>query len=199
MKVKNVIIVWALSSVMTIPLAAQDAAKYELKSAVIRKEVTTMGMRFDATWHIDDFGRKESVDMTMQNGVSQGVDKHIRILVTGDTVVTVDMDQKTAGKVTPPEKPINYLQLTPEIREKYKIMETGEEVVAGKKCRKYSLEIMQMGQPFQANTWVWKGIVLKSEVSGNGMTISVETATEVQENAVVPADVFVVPEGITLQ
>jgi uncharacterized protein (DUF2147 family) len=199
MKVKNAITVWLLSSAMAIPVVAQDAAKYELKSAVIQKEITTMGQKFNATWYIDDSGRKESVDMTIKNGMAQGVDKHVRTLMIGDTVVTVDMDLKVAHKMALPEKPINYLQITPDIEEKYKLKENGEEDVAGKKCKKYSLEIMQMGQTLHLKTWVWKGLVLKSETAGNGMTFAIETATEVQENVPVSSGVFSLPDGVIFQ
>jgi hypothetical protein len=196
MKVKNVITVWLLSSAMTIPMAAQDTARYELKSAVIQKEITTMGQKFNATWYIDDSGKNESVDMTVKNGMAQGVDKHVRTLMRSDTAITVDMDMKVGNRMPLPEKPVNYLQLTPEIREKYKFQEAGEEEIAGKNCRKYTLEVTQMGQAFHLKTWVWKGLVLKSETSGNGMTFAIETATEVQENEAVPADAFSIPDGV---
>jgi hypothetical protein len=186
MNVKRAMAMWLLS-VMAIPVVAQDATKYEIKSAIIQKEITTMGQKFNATWYIDDFGQKESVDMTM-NGM------HVRTMMIDDAVVTVDMDLKVTNKTVLPEKPINYRSLTTEIKEKYKIKETGEEEIAGKRCQKYSLEIAPMGQTVQARTWVWKGLVLKSEMESNGMVVSIEVAIEVQENAIVPEDVFTVPE-----
>jgi hypothetical protein len=190
---------WLLLSFMTITLSAQDAAKYELESAIVQKEITMMGQKLNATWYMDGFGRKESVEMTIKNGIAQGVDKHIRTLTEGASVITIDLDLNVGNRMELPEKPVNYLQLTPEIREKYKIREGGEEEIAGKKCRKYSLEVTQMGQTLLVTAWVWKGLVLKSESAGNGMVFAVETATEVQENAAVPADKFVVPENAIIQ
>jgi hypothetical protein len=180
--------------VATISVAAQDAGRYELESAIVQKEITMMGQKLNATWYMDGFGRKESAEMTIKNGIAQGVDKHIRTLTEGTTVITVDLDMNVGNRIELPEKPVNYLHLTPEVREKCKIREGGEEEIAGKKCRKYSLEITLMGQKALVTAWVWKGIVLKSESTGNGMVFAVEMATEVQENAAVPVGKLVVPE-----
>jgi hypothetical protein len=97
-----------------------------------------------------------------------------------------------------PEKPINYLQLTPEIREKYKIKDAGEETVVGKTCKKYSLEITQMGQILKTTNCVWKGLVLKAEISSGGMLVSTEIAIDIQENVPVSADKFTIPEGFII-
>lgn len=196
MKARKTISACLLSSLIATGLSAQDAAKYELKSAIIQKEVTAIGMKLSATWYIDDFGQKEAVLMTIKDGVAPGEDRHTLAITDSAFVTTADLISKIGTRLALPEKPVNYLHLTPEVREKYKIKEAGEEMVAGKKCRKYLLEVTQMGQALQANTWVWKGIVLKSEMSGNGMTVSVETATEVEENVQVPAEKFVLPADI---
>jgi hypothetical protein len=199
MNTKRKIAVWLLSSFTTITLSAQDAAKYEIESAIVQKEITMMGQKMNATWYMDDFGRKESIEMTLKNGITQGVDKHIRTLTEGASIVTVDLDLNVGNRMTLPEQPVNYLQLTPEIREKYKIKEGGEEEIVGKKCRKYSLEVTQMGQTVLVTAWVWKGLVLKSESAGSGMVFAIETATEVQENVTVPADKLIVPENAIIQ
>lgn len=190
---------WLLLSSMTITLSAQDAAKYEIESAIIKKEITMMGQKLNAIWYIDEFGRKESVEITIKNGIAQGVDKHIRTLMEGTSVVTVDLDMKVGNRMELPEKPVNYLQLTPEITEKYNIQENGEEEIAGKKCRKYSLELSQMGQTMQVKAWVWKGLVLKSETSAGSMAVVVETATEIEENASVSDDKFITPAGAVIK
>jgi hypothetical protein len=57
----------------------------------------------------------------------------------------------------------------------------------------------QMGQTLQIKTWIWKGIVLKSETSGNGMVFATETATEILENISVPEEKFKAPEGAIIQ
>lgn len=187
----------ALFLSVTTALSAQEA-KYELKSAAIQKETVAMGQKFESTWYIDDFGKKESNEAVFKMGGVANIEKRILTIMEDASVVNVDLGLKSATRMKLPEKPINYLQLTPEVIEKYKIKEQGEEEIAGKPCKKYSLEVSQMGQTAQVDTWVWKGLVLKSQTSGNGMVVMVETAKEIQENAVVPAEKFMIPEGITI-
>ena len=179
-----------LLSFIAISLSAQEA-KYEIKSAIIKKETTMMGQKIESVTYIDDFGKKESTEMNFPGA------GNMRIIQEGSSVITVNLDSKQAMRANLPEKPINYLQLTPEVREKYNIKETGEEEIAGKVCKKYSLDVVQMGQSVEIKAWVWKGVVLKSETAGNGMII-IEKATEIQENVDVPADKLVVPDGISI-
>jgi hypothetical protein len=194
--IRKTICVFLLSGIV-IAVSAQKA-KYELKSAIIKKETIAMGQKFEAVWYFDDFGIKESVEITVKNGIVEGVDKHVRTILDSVSATNVDLDLRQANKMMLPEKPISYLQLTPEIIEKYKIRDTGEETVAGKICKKYSLEVTQMGQTLKINNCVWKGLVLKTETSAGGMLIGTETAIDIQENVPVPADKFTVPEGFII-
>lgn len=178
-------------------LFAQET-KYELKSAIIKKETVAMGQKFESIWYIDDYGEKESSETLMKVGGVTGIEKHLLTIMDGNFVINVDLDMKTASRMKMPQEAVNYLKLSPEIIEKFKVKEIGEEEVAGKPCKKYSLEISQMGQTAQVLTWVWKGLVFKSEMGANGMMIMKETVAEIKENPAVPADKFIVPEGITI-
>lgn len=196
MKAKTLFV--ALLLAVTTLLSAQEA-KFEIKSAIITKEMVAMGQKVECTWYVDDYGKKEALELTMKTGGVAGVEKHIRTITDGAaSVITVDLDMKTAMRMKLPQQPINYLKLTPDVIEKYKIKEVGEETIAGKTCKKYTLEITQMGQTLQMSVWVWKGMVLKSETASNGMVVMIETAKEINESTTVPADKFVVPEGIKI-
>lgn len=196
MKAKTLFAVLLLA--VTTLLSAQEA-KFEIKSAIITKEMVAMGQKVECTWYVDDYGKKESLELTMKTGGVAGVEKHIRTITDGAaSVITVDLDMKTAMRMKLPQQPINYLKLTPDVIEKYKIKEVGEETIAGKTCKKYTLEITQMGQTLQMSVWVWKGMALKSETASNKMVVMVETAKEINESTTVPADKFVVPEGIKI-
>jgi hypothetical protein len=92
MKTKRGFFVWLLSSFVTIALSAQNVAKYEIKSAIIQKEVVMMGQKINATWYIDGFGQKESAEMSM-------MDKHIRILTEGKSIITIDLDQNVGNRM----------------------------------------------------------------------------------------------------
>lgn len=196
MKAKTLFV--ALLLAVTTLLSAQEG-KFGIKSAIITKEMVAMGQKVECTWYVDDYGKKESLELTMKTGGVAGVEKHIRTITDGAaSVITVDLDMKTAMRMKLPQQPINYLKLTPDVIKKYKIKEVGEETIAGKICKKYTLEITQMGQTLQMSVWVWKGMALKSETASNKMVVMVETAKEINESTTVPADKFVVPEGIKI-
>lgn len=196
MKMKILFAALLLSA--TTLLSAQEA-KYGIKSAIIKKDMVAMGQKVECAWYVEDYGKKEAVEIAMKTGGVAGIEKHIRTISEGASVVNVDLDMKTAMRMNLPQQPINYLQLTPDVIEKFKIKETGKEEIAGKPCKKYALEITQMGQTVQMSVWIWKGLALKSETASNGMVVMVETATQVDESSVVPVDKFVVPEGINVK
>jgi outer membrane lipoprotein-sorting protein len=188
---------------MAVALSAQDAAKrYEVRSAIIQKEMTTAGQKekVQTTWYIDDFGGKEAVEMTVKAGFLK---QQMLTVTDSESITAINLSTKSATRmkrqaVNNLPETINYLQLTPEIREKYALKEIGEEEVAGKSCKKYSTEAAQMGQTMQINTWIWKGIVLKSETSSNGKVVATDTAVKVEEDAAIPADKLAVPENVTV-
>ena len=178
-------------------LSAQEA-KYEIKSAIITKSVEMMGQKIDGMQYVDDFGVKESITLKMPMQGVPGSFLQIRTINKGDTIITANLELKTGNKIVLPEKPVNYLKLTEEVREKYKIKELGQEEVAGKQCDKYSLEVSQMGQQVSTTAWVWKGIVLKSVTSASGMTMT-EEATGIKENIEVDTENFTIPKDVTIQ
>jgi len=184
----------------TAAMPAFGGNKYAVKSAIIKKEMSVMGQSITNIFYIDNFGAKEAIETTMKNGIAAGVDKHIRRIYDGSSVVNIDLDLNTATQTAlPDELQVNYLQLTPEVKEKYKLKETGQENVAGKPCTTYSMEMTQMGVTAYVKAWVWKGIPLKTETSAAGMVLTSEKVIDIQENAVVPADKFIVPKGVSIQ
>lgn len=52
MNVKLLLSVWLLF--VTTVLKAQES-KYELKSAIIKKETVAMGQKLESTWYIDEY------------------------------------------------------------------------------------------------------------------------------------------------
>ena len=174
-------------------LSAQEA-KYEIKSAVIKKTMEMWGQKVEAVQYFDDYGKNESVSLNMQ---VQGVSTNMRTIIKGDIITILNLDNKTGFRSTMPEVPINYLNLTQELRDKYKIKELGEETIIGKPCKKYSSEMNQMNQNVSVTTWVWKGIALKTISTTNNMAMA-EEATEIQENAAVDAANFNTPDDFNI-
>ena len=169
-------------------------ARYELKSGIVKFNATSQGNQMTITEYFDDYGKKEAA---LTEAGSAFVKTEIKTIQFGDTVYQINMAMKMGQKTTLPEKPVNYLQLTSDVREKYKVQELGEETVADKSCKKYSLEVTQMGQTVKTEVCVWKGIVLKTVLKMGDVELMTQTATEVQENAEVDSKEFEVPEGVS--
>ena len=55
-----------------------------------------------------------------------------------------------------------------------------------------------MGQPQKQTVWVYKGITLKSTSKSDFGDMN-QTATKLEENVEVPASMFTVPAGVTIQ
>ena len=195
MKLKMLFVSVLLCTTFT---AIAQEARYEIKSAIITKSIEMMGQKIEGMLYIDDFGKKESSTIKMPTPGVPGAFSRIRTINKGDTIISANLDLKMGNKVALPEKPVNYLNLTDEVKSKYSIKELGQEEVAGKLCKKYSMEITQMGQQVQTTAWVWKGIVLKSTASAAGMTMT-EEATDIQENVAVDAENFTIPDDVTIQ
>ena len=192
MKVKFLFTALLLFAV--IGLSAQDA-KYEIKSAIIKKSVEMFGQKTESTTFFDDYGKLEA---RLSEWVWEGSTTHMRTITTDEKMTMINLDNKTAFVIQSEEKPVNFLKLTKDIIDKHKIKELGTEDIAGKPCKKYSMEASQMGQSVSATVWIWKGITLKTTSSFNDMTIT-ETATDIKENATVDAEMFKVPKDITIQ
>lgn len=168
--------------------------KYEIQSATIKKEMVTNGVKSDCVLYFDDFGNKEAVEMTMTMGVFPKIKKKILTINEGKVVTTVDVSGKTATRMTMPETTVNYTNLTPEMKEQFKVEELGEEDVNGKTCKKISTEMTQVGQVVKTISWIWKGIPLKSEATSNGKVVMSDNVIDIQEGSV-DATKFSIPDG----
>ena len=161
-----------------------------------RKRRSLWGRKCKACSILTITAEREASELTMKVGGVANVEKHIRTIADGDKIISIDLDMKVANKATLPVKPVNYLNLTDEVRELHKIKEVGTEEILGRKCTKYTLEVVYGGQTTYSTVWIWKGIPLKNETSSNGMVIVTEQATEIQENAEVPAMKFWYPKEL---
>ena len=170
-------------------------ARYELKSGIIKYEAVTQGIKVETTSYFDDYGKKQAAVAVVNQGLVQTETKTLQF---EDTIYQINVGMKMGQKVVSPEKPINYLQLTPDVIEKYKIQELGTETVAGRQCTRYSEQTSQMGQTVNVEVWVWKGIALKTVMKLGDTEIVSQTATEIQENPTIDPEMFEIPEGVTM-
>ena len=195
---KKLFFVAALMAVV-MGASAQEAKKdaiYGVKSGIITMEMDTMGQAIVQQIYFDDFGAKQAT-------VSEFGGNKMRTIVLDGQNVMINEAEKTATRMPAMgfgggRARINYNYLTEQVMKDNKIKELGEETIAGKACKKYSVTMDMMGQSMEQTVWVYKGIVMKT-ASESEFGAMGQTATKLEENVTVPASMFTVPEGITVQ
>ncbi len=190
---KKLLIIAALLS-FCIGAGAQEKI-YEVKSGKVTMEMEMMGQAMVQDIYFDDYGAKQ---VTVSNFQGQ----KMRVLVIDGSNVMVNDDDKSAVRMPAmgmgSENRINWLNLDEKTIKKNKIKEAGEEVVAGKTCKKYEYKVMMMGQPISATAWVYKGITLKTSTKTDFGDMG-QTATKIEEDIKVDPAMFTIPEGVKIQ
>lgn len=190
---KKLLIIAALLS-FCIGAGAQEKI-YEVKSGKVTMEMEMMGQAMVQDIYFDDYGAKQ---VTVSNFQGQ----KMRILVIDGSNVMVNDADKSAVRMPAmgmgSENRINWLNLDEKTIKKNKIKEAGEEVVAGKTCKKYEYKVMMMGQPISATAWVYKGITLKTSTKTDFGDMG-QTATKIEEDIKVDPAMFTIPEGVKIQ
>lgn len=190
---KKLLIIAALLS-FCIGAGAQEKI-YEVKSGKVTMEMEMMGQAMVQDIYFDDYGAKQATVSNFQG-------QKMRILVIDGSNVMVNDADKTAVRMPAmgmgSENRINWLNLDEKTIKKNKIKEAGEEVVAGKTCKKYSYKVMMMGQPITTTAWVYKGITLKTSTSTDFGEMG-QTATKIEEDIKVDPTMFTIPEGVKIQ
>ena len=190
---KKLLIIAALLS-FCIGAGAQEKI-YEVKSGKVTMEMEMMGQAMVQDIYFDDYGAKQ---VTVSNFQGQ----KMRILVIDGSNVMVNDADKSAVRMPAmgmgSENRINWLNLDEKTIKKNKIKEAGEEVVAGKTCKKYEYKVMMMGQPITTTAWVYKGITLKTSTSTDFGEMG-QTATKIEEDIKVDPALFTIPEGVKIQ
>lgn len=190
---KKLLIIAALLS-FCIGAGAQEKI-YEVKSGKVTMEMEMMGQVMVQDIYFDDYGAKQATVSNFQG-------QKMRILVIDGSNVMVNDADKTAVRMPAmgmgSENRINWLNLDEKTIKKNKIKEAGEEVVAGKTCKKYEYKVMMMGQPISATAWVYKGITLKTSTKTDFGDMG-QTATKIEEDIKVDPALFTIPEGVKIQ
>ena len=180
-----------LCAVLLVAVAAmaQEAPKrFGIKSGEYKSETDMMGQIIEATTYFDDFGAKQYSRTKMS---MMGMDIDMGTLVLGGKNYMINYGDKTVQEM-PAQESVNYLELDEAAVAKYKIKEIGTEVVDGKECIQYSMEISQMGQTAKAKASVWNGFPMKTVTETMGMTLTAKIV-EVKEGPV-DASLFDVPK-----
>lgn len=167
---------------------------YEIKSGKVTMEMDMMGQTIVQELYFDDYGAKQATVMNMQGQKMRSIQKD------GSSIMINDAD-KTAMRMPAMgmgQNNINFSALDEKTIKKNKIEEVGEEVIAGKTCKKYKYKVMMMGQAVNATAWVYKGITLKSSTNTDFGEMG-QTATKIEEDITIEPSMFTIPEGVTVQ
>ena len=165
---------------------AQNGTKYYgIKSGTIKIEMDMMGQTVPSTIYFDDYGAKQATSISMMGMEMTQINKDGKMYL-------VNKGEKSVQEMPQQQEQINYLNLTDEVKAKYKIKEVGKETVAGKECTTYTVEVSQMGQTVKTTVSVWNGIAMKTVADAGGFSMS-QKVTEVKE-APVDAAIFEIPK-----
>ena len=179
---------FSLCAVLLVAVAAmaQNGTKYYgIKSGTIKVEMDMMGQTIPSTIYFDDYGAKQATSISMMGMEMTQINKDGKMYL-------VNKGEKSVQEMPQQQEQINYLNLTDEIKAKYKIKEVGKETVAGKECTTYTVEVSQMGQTVKTTVSVWNGIAMKTTADAGGFSMS-QKVTEVKE-APVDAAIFEIPK-----
>jgi len=177
--------------------------RYGIESAIVKKNTVMriQGMPTEqiisSTQYFADYGNKESAETSM-NVAGQTFTTFT--MIKDGYVYSANLTARQGTKVNLAEmndySTVNFLALTDDVKKKYQIQANGIQQVIGKDCNRYEMSFTTQGQNVKATVWVWQGLTLKSSMNMAGTSVE-EEATEIQEGVAIPAEKFVLPEGIT--
>ena len=167
---------------------AQTGQTYGIKSGTITTETDMMGTKIKATTTFDEYG---ALSYSRTKTEMMGMTIDMATLTKDGKTYMINYGDKTVQEM-PAQESINYMDLNEKTIAKYKVKELGQEVVGGKECTQYSVEINQMGQTAKAKTSVWKGIPMKTVTETMGMSVTA-LVVDLQEGPV-DASLFEVPK-----
>ncbi len=174
---------------------APQVPMYEVKSGIVTMEMDMMGRKIVQEIYFDDYGAKQAMMMEFQG-------KKVRAVEVDGEYIIIDEESMKGTKMPAmgmgSNEKINFLDKSEKNIKKNKIKELGTEVIAEKECTKYSVAVFMMGQVIKQYVWVYKGVTLKTSVTTDFGEMGM-AATSFVEDADIPSETFVVPEGVEIQ
>lgn len=191
---KNNVIACLVMLMAAVGASAQDSSRlFELKSGVITRESIVEGQRLETKLYFDDYGRRFAEYVTLHCYIDGELKE---VLVNGlfcsnGHLYSIEYAKKAKTELTEP--PVNFLNITEDMKKTYRIKKIGKEEMCGKPCDVYSLRGKGIMSQSKTTAWVWKGITMKKDVRVLNIYYE-ETANDIQENVHVDPSVFIVPE-----
>lgn len=174
-----------------------DSAKtrYGIKSGIIEYTSAMRGREARQKLSFDEFGREERIETETE---VQGL-KITTVSVEKDGYVyTFNPATGRGTKVAQLGRQsymINFRNLSDEMRRKMNLEITDTVIYDGKKCFRYTADWVEMSM--KGTYLVWQGIILNSDITVGNYSMQM-TATNITEDAELPASLFNIPPGIKL-
>lgn len=191
---KKIFIVAALALMGIVAQAQEEARMYDVKSGIVTMEMDMMGRKVVQEIHFDDYGARQAMMVEIRGQKMRGIEVDGEMLMINDAENTA-MKMPAMGMTN--EK-INFLDQSPKNIRKNKIKEIGKETLLGRECTVYTVAVFMMGNVVKQTVWVYKGITLKSSITTDWGEM-VQVTTSLVEDVEIPAETFIVPEGIEIQ
>ncbi|MFZ1988801.1 MAG: hypothetical protein WAW96_03420 [Alphaproteobacteria bacterium] len=178
--------------------SAATPAQFDSKTG--RVEFTLSGMQTGTettTW--DDYGARTVTETKTTTSIGNLPPRthQRRVIRTGDTMIVLDLQAKTAMKmdhIIEQAKAVTGSQdmrvFSEQMMAQMGASKTGSDAVAGKSCDVWTMT--QMGMTL----CVWKGLALRTDGNMMGVKIA-KLATKVDENVAVDPALFEIPAGFT--
>jgi hypothetical protein len=165
--------------------SSQTLQRYGIKSGTI---IYKAPMEMKQSLYFDDFGKREVLisEMSMTGMNFKDIEIH-----KDGFIYKYKAGEKTGTKLRWNIQDQNYDKLDPEMAKQFKLKDMGTDEMAGKKCKKFSMEVG--GSPVYA--WIWNGISVKTVTNMMGKEFVIE-AIKIDEGPV-PQELFEVPADIT--
>lgn len=174
--------------------AQEKIRMYDVKSGIVTMEMDMMGRKVVQEIYFDDYGAKQAMMVDFRGQKMRGIE------VDGEAIM-VDDEKNIAVKMPSmgmTNEKINFLDQSPKNIRRNKIKEIGKETLLDRECTIYTVAVFMMGNVVKQTVWVYKGITLKSSITTDWGEM-VQTATALVEDIEIPAETFVLPEGIEIQ
>lgn len=169
--------------------AQAQTARYGVKSGILKIVAESDGHQTPETQYFTDYGAVESLTFVMD--FPGFVTYDIWYVTKGDKLwaITVIDGKRTVKEADNPTPDLNLLSPSPEVVAKYNLQEVGEEIFLDRPCKIYTYEMRQGRKKNMVKSWVYKGIILRTEMTV-GRRTSTTTAVEFKENVTPPDGVF---------
>jgi hypothetical protein len=173
---KKLSLILILGIILNTSLSAQKAINYPLKVGSVQYTMSMMGTESIMTLYFEDNGNTQCSNTEM---VMFGMKINSRNIIKGKMSYALDMTQKTYTETELSEedlqKAASYYS-DESVTEMEGVTKLSDEVVLDKNCQVFLMN----KDGAEMKMWTWKGLLLKMEMTSQGMKIDI-VATSISE------------------